>query len=91
MIHPSYVNVKRLLSMPMIDLPEVFDTLIRVCGHTLFMSSYFDNRVQQNPNSKHDFPLIPWCGDIAVMFVGKRKLFVTQGPSEFLIHLAIAQ
>lgn len=90
-IHPPYVDVERSLSMPMVDPPEVFDTLIRVSGHTLLVSSYFDKRAQRNPNLKRDFPRIPWHGEIAVIFVGKRKPFITRGPPESVVHFAVAQ
>ena len=55
------------------------------------VSSYFDDRVELNPNVKRDFPLIPWRGEIAVLFVGKRKPFLTRGPPVGVIHFAIAQ
>jgi len=77
--------------MPSVTQPEVFDTLIQVYGHTLLVSSYFDNRVEPNPNLERDFPLIPWRGEIAVLFVGKRKPFITRGPPKFVTHFAIAQ
>ena len=72
-------------------MPVVYDTLIEVSGHTILVSSYFDDRVEPNPNVTRDFPLIPWRGEIAVLFVGKRKPFLSRGPSEGIIHFAIAQ
>jgi len=90
MIHPPYVDVKRSFFMSIIAPPEIFDTLIRVSGHTLLVSGYFDNRVERNANLKRDFPLIPWHGEIAVLFVGKRKPFLTRGPPDSVIHFAIA-
>ena len=65
--------------------------LIQVSDHTLLVSGYFDNRLKRNPNLRRDFPLIPWHGELAVLFVGKRKPFVTRGPPESVIHLAITQ
>jgi hypothetical protein len=65
--------------------------LIQVSGHTILVSGYFDDRLEQNPNLRRDFPLIPWRGEIAVLFVGKRKPFLTRGPPEPIIHFAIAQ
>jgi hypothetical protein len=90
-IHHPYVNVERSFSMPTLAPPEVFDTLIQVIGRTLLVSAYFDNRLEPNPNLKRDFPLVPWRGEIAVLFVGKRKPFLTRGPPESVIHFAIAQ
>jgi hypothetical protein len=90
MIHPPYVDIERSFFMPIIAPPEVFDTLIRVSGHTLLVSGYFDNRVGRNVNLKHDFPLIPWHGEIAVLFVGKRKPFIARGPPGSVIYFAIA-
>ena len=71
--------------------PEVYDTLVEVSGHTILVSSYFDDRIEPNQNVMRDFPLIPWRGEIAVLFVGKRKPYLTRGPPEGVIHLAIAQ
>ena len=90
MIHPPYVDVERSFFMSIIAPPEIFDTLIRVSGHTLLVSGYFDNRVERNANLKRDFPLIPWHGEIAVLFIGKRKPFLTRGPPDSVIHFAIA-
>lgn len=76
--------------MPRIAPPPVFDTLIQVSGYTLLVSGYFDNRVERNVNLQRHFPLIPWHGEIAVLFVGKRKPFITRGPPECVIYFAIA-
>ena len=90
MIQPPYVDVERSFFLPIIAPPEVFDTLIRASGHTLLVSGYFDTRVERNVNLKRDFPLIPWHGEIAVLFVGKWKPFITRGPPDSVIHFAIA-
>ncbi len=68
--------------------PEVFDTLIQLefIGCTCLMSAYFDNHLEPNLNLMCDFPLIPWCREIVVLFVGKRKLCITCGPPESVIH-----
>ena len=89
-IHPPYVDIERSFFMPRIAPPPVFDTLIQVSGYTLLVSGYFDNRVERNVNLQRHFPLIPWHGEIAVLFVGKRKPFITRGPPEFVIYSAIA-
>jgi hypothetical protein len=75
-IHPPYVDVEDAFFLPSVPQPEVSDTLVRVAGHTLLISAYFDTRLGPNPNLKRDFPYIPWCGEIAVLFVGKRKPYV---------------
>ncbi|KAH9018402.1 hypothetical protein EDB84DRAFT_1442449 [Lactarius hengduanensis] len=90
-IDPPYVDVEGAFFLPSNSQPEVFDTLIRVAGHTLLVSAYFDRRVGQNPNLKRDFPLIPWYGEIAVLFVGKRKPYVSRAPSDSVVRFAIAQ
>ena len=90
MIHPPYVDVERSIFMPCIAPPPVFDTLIQVSGFTLLVSSYFDSRVERNVNLQCHFPLIPWHSEIAVLFVGKRKPFITRGPPESVIYFAIA-
>ena len=76
--------------MPRVASPPVFDTLIQVSGYTLLVSGYFDKRVERNVNLQRHFPLIPWHGEIAVLFVGKRKPFITRGPPESVIYFAIA-
>jgi hypothetical protein len=91
MIHPPYVNIEGSFTLPTPAPPEVCDTLIQVSGHTLLVSGYFDNRLERNPNLRRDFPLIPWHGEIAILFVGKRKPFLTRGPPESVIRSAIAQ
>jgi hypothetical protein len=90
-IHPPYVDVKVSFAYPTPAAPEVYDTLIEVLGYTLLVSGYFDDCLEPNPNLRRDFPLIPWRGEIAVVFVGKRKPFLTCGPPESIIHFVIAQ
>ena len=90
-IHPPYVDVEGSFSMPTVAPPEVFDTIIQLPGHKLLVSGYFDHRLEQNVNLKRDFPFITWRGEIAVLFVGKRKHFLNRGPPGSIIHLAIAQ
>jgi hypothetical protein len=90
-IDPPYVDVEGAFFMPSASQPEVFDTLMQVAGHTLLVSSYLDPNVARNPNLKRDFPLIPWYGEIAVLFVGKRKPFVSRAPSDSVVRFAIAQ
>jgi hypothetical protein len=90
-IHPPYVDVERSFSMPALAPPQIFDTLIQVTGHTLLVSGYFDHRLEQNPNLERDFPLIPWRGEIAVLFIGKRRHFLVRGPPRAIIQFAVAQ
>jgi hypothetical protein len=40
---------------------------------------------------KHDFPDIPWRGEIAVLFVGKRKPFLKRAPPDSVVRFAVAQ
>ena len=90
-IHPPYVDVEASFAYPTPAAPEVYDTLIEVSGYTLLVSGYFDDRLEPNPNLRRDFPLIPWRGEVAVVFVRKRKPFLTRGPPESIIHFAIVQ
>ena len=76
---------------PSAEPPKVHDTHLKVSGHTLLVSGYFDDRLEPNPNLRRDFPLIPWGGEISVLFVGRRKPFLTCGPPRSVIYLAIAQ
>ena len=89
-IRPPYVDIEASFAYST-PVPVVYNTLIEVSGHTILVSSYFDDRVEPNLNVMRDFPLIPWRGEIAVLFVGKRKPFLTRGPPEGVIHFAIAQ
>jgi hypothetical protein len=90
-INPPYVDIEDAFLLPDTSQPEVFDTLIRIGGHTLLVSSYFDTRLGPNPNLKRDFPHITWRGEIAVLFVGKRKPFVRRAPPDLVVRSAIAQ
>lgn len=92
-INPPYVDIEDAFFLPSGSQPEpeVFDTLIRVADHTLLVSSYFDTRLGYNPNLKRDFPHIPWRGEIAVLFVGKRKPFVRRAPPDLVVRSALAQ
>jgi hypothetical protein len=90
-IYPPYVDVEGSFSLPTLTPPEVSDTFVKVPGHTLLVSGYFDDRLEQNLNLKRDFPFIPWCGEIAVLFIGKRKHFLKRGPPASVIHFAVAQ
>jgi len=86
-----YPDVEAAFYRPSISQPEVFDTLVQVAGHTLLVVAYFDTRLGPNPNLKRDFPHIPWCGEIAVLFVGKRKPFISQAPPNLVVRSAITQ
>lgn len=85
------VDVEGAFYWPRNPQPEVFDTLIRVSGHTLLVSAYFDTRLAPNPNLKRDFPHIPWRGEIAVLFVGKRKPFLRRASPDSVVRFAVAQ
>ncbi|KAH9953579.1 hypothetical protein BC827DRAFT_1247746 [Russula dissimulans] len=87
-IHPPYMEVERAFFQTGV---EVFDTLIRVADHTLLISAYFDTRLDPNPNLRRDFPHIPWRGEIAMLFVGKRKHFVKRAPPDSVVRLALAR
>lgn len=91
MIRPPYVDIETAFFLPSASQPEVFDTIIRIAGYTLLVTAYFDNRLGPNPNLKRDFPLLPWKGEIAVLFIGKRKSYVARAPPVSVIRFAIAQ
>jgi len=65
--------------------------LIEISDHTLLVSSYFDRCLERNPNLERDFPIIPWHGEIAILFVGKRRPYVSRGPRWSVVYTAIAQ
>ncbi len=88
---PPYVNIETAFFLPGVSPPNVYDTLIRVGGHKLLITGYFDNRCVRNPNLQRDFPLIPWQGEIAVLFIGKRRAYVSRAPPRPLVHFAIAR
>jgi hypothetical protein len=85
--------------LPWASPPEVFDTLMRVSGYKILFTGYLNlhNHSFPNLNLLHDFPLIPWKGEIAVLFIGKRKPYISQAPpsccfilpllSEVLFHM----
>ncbi len=88
---PPYVNIETAFFLPGVSPPNVYDTLIRVGGHKLLITGYFDNRCVRNPNLQRDFPLIPWQGEIAVLFIGKWRAYVSRAPPRPLVHFAIAR
>ena len=90
-IHPPYVHIEDAFFFSDGLDPEIFDTLICITGHKLLVTTYLDNSLPPNPNLMRDFPTIPWRGEIAVLFIGKRKPYVTQAPPKLLICFAIAQ
>ncbi|KAI9432909.1 hypothetical protein H4582DRAFT_2061274 [Lactarius indigo] len=87
---PPYVDIETAFFLPGVSPPHVYDTLIHVGGYKLLITGYFDNRCIRNPNLQHDFPLIPWQGEIAVLFIGKRRAYVSRAPPRPLVHFAIA-
>jgi hypothetical protein len=87
-IYTPYVNIEASFAH---TTSRVYDTLIEISGHTLLVSAYYDDRLEPNQNLTRDFPLIPWRGEIAVLFVGKRKPYLARGPPESVIRSAIAQ
>jgi hypothetical protein len=90
-VNLPYVDIENEFFLPRASRPEVFDTLIRINGHKLLVIGYLDSRFGPNPNLKRDFPLIPWKGEIAVLFLGKRKPYITRPPPESVTRFAIAQ
>ena len=91
MIDPPHVDVEAAFFLPKASPPEVFDTLIHVAGHKILITGYVDNRLGPNPNLQRDFPLIPWKGEIAVLFIGKKRPYVSHAPPRSLIRFAIVQ
>ena len=65
---------------------------MRVAGYKILVTGYLNlhNRSSPNPNLLRDFPLIPWKGELAVLFIGKRKPYVSQAPLKSLLRFAIA-
>ena len=90
-IHPPYVHIEDAFFFSGGSDPEIFDTLICIAGHKLLVTAYLDNSLPPNPNLMRDFPTIPWRGEIAVLFIGKRKPYVTRAPPKLLIRCAVAQ
>jgi hypothetical protein len=70
--------------------PEVYDTLIEISGQMLLVTSYYDAQLEPNPNLVRNFPLMPWRGEIAVLFLGKRRHFLARGPPESVIFRVLA-
>ena len=70
--------------------PVVYDTIIKTSGHTLLVTSYYDARLGPNPNLGRKFSLIPWRGEVALLFLGKRKHFLARGPPDSVISHVLA-
>ncbi|KAH9022525.1 hypothetical protein EDB83DRAFT_2320281 [Lactarius deliciosus] len=90
-IDPPYIDIEASFFLPKASPPEVFDTLIHVAGHKILITGYLDDCLGPNPNLQHDFPLIPWKGEIAVLFIGKRRPYVSCVLPRSLIRFAIVQ
>ncbi|KAH9051999.1 hypothetical protein EDB83DRAFT_2316625 [Lactarius deliciosus] len=90
-IDPPYIDIEASFFLPKASPPEVFDTLIHVAGHKILITGYLDDCLGPNPNLQRDFPLIPWKGEIAVLFIGKRRPYVSCVLPRSLIHFAIVQ
>jgi hypothetical protein len=92
-ISPPYVDIEGKFFLPWFSPPEVFDTLMCVASYKILVTGYLNlhNRSFPNPNLLHDFPLIPWKGEIAVLFIGKHKPYVSWAPPKSLLCFAIAK
>ncbi|KAH8978683.1 hypothetical protein EDB83DRAFT_2327308 [Lactarius deliciosus] len=92
-VSPPYVDIEDAFFLPRASPPQVFDTLMRIAGYKILVTGYLNlnNRSFPNPNLQRDFPLIPWKGEIAVLFIGKRKPYISRAPPRSLLHFAIAQ
>ena len=92
-INPPYVDIEDAFFLPRASPPEVFDTLICIAGYKILVTGYLNlnNRSFPNPNLQRDFPLIPWKGEIVVLFIGKRKPYVSRAPPRSLLRFTIAQ
>ncbi|KAH9018966.1 hypothetical protein EDB84DRAFT_1442248 [Lactarius hengduanensis] len=92
-VSPPYVDIEGAFFLPRASPPQVFDTLMRIAGYKILVTGYLNlnNRSFPNPNLQRDFPLIPWKGEIAVLFIGKRKPYVSRAPPRSLLRFAIAQ
>ncbi|KAI9429183.1 hypothetical protein H4582DRAFT_2065657 [Lactarius indigo] len=92
-VSPPYVDIEGAFFLLRASPPQVFDTFMRIAGYKILVTGYlnFKNHSFPNPNLKRDFPLIPWKGEIAVLFIGKRKPYVSRAPPRSLLRFAIAQ
>lgn len=90
---PPYVNIEGEFFLPWASPPKVFDTLMCVASHKILVMGYLNlhNHSFPNPNLLCNFPLIPWKGEIAILFIGACKPYVSQAPPKSLLHFAIAQ
>ncbi|KAH8976395.1 hypothetical protein EDB92DRAFT_1824093 [Lactarius akahatsu] len=91
LIDTPYVNIERKFFLPRASPPEVYDTLVQVSCYKLLVTGYLNGSLGPNPNLQRDFPLIPWKGEIAVLFIGKRKPYVSRAPpqSKFGIYMEV--
>ena len=56
----------------------------------LLVTSYYDAQLKPNPNLARNFPLVPWHGEIAVLFLRKKRHFLACGPLESVIFHVLA-
>ncbi|KAI9430652.1 hypothetical protein H4582DRAFT_2063553 [Lactarius indigo] len=91
LIDTPYVNIEREFFLPGVSPPEVYDTLVQVSCYKLLVTGYLNGSLGPNPNLQRDFPLIPWKGEIAVLFIGKRKPYISRAPPQSLVRFAITQ
>ncbi|KAH9169712.1 hypothetical protein EDB89DRAFT_1908358 [Lactarius sanguifluus] len=91
LINTSYVNIECEIFLPRASPPEVYDTIVQVSCYKLLVTGYLNSSLGLNPNLQHDFPLIPWKGEIAVLFIGKWKPYVSRAPPQSLVCFAITQ
>ncbi|KAH8980807.1 hypothetical protein EDB86DRAFT_2835131 [Lactarius hatsudake] len=91
LINTPYVNIEREFFLPRTSPPEVYDTIVQVSCYKLLVTGYLNSSLGPNPNLQRDFPLIPWKGEIAVLFIGKRKPYVSRAPPQSLVRFAITQ
>jgi hypothetical protein len=88
-LQPPYVDVEASFWVAQPARPGVCDTFIKISSHMLLVTSYYDVRLEPNPNLERDFPLIPWRGEIAMLFVGKNKHYLSRGPPTSVVEQAL--
>ena len=69
---------------------------MHVAGYKIFATGYLNLRsftivLSLTQTRCATCLLIPWGGEIAVLFIGKHKPYVSQAPPKSLLRFAIAQ
>ncbi len=81
-----YVDINGTFFLLRASPPEVFNTLIHVAGYKILVTTILTLTIvlSQIPNLQHNFPLVFWKGEIAVLFSGKRETLCLSSTTQII-------